>query len=548
MMRALDRKLWRDVWRLRVQALAIALVIGCGTAIFIMAVGMRATLERNRIAYYAEMRMADLAASAVRAPDRLVARLEAIPGVATVETRIAGYALLNLPGVSDALSARLVSLPRQGRPRVNDVVLAAGRMPDPARADEVLVNEAFAEANRIPLGARLPAVIYGRQQDLRVVGVANGPEFIYVAAPGETFPQPGRFGVIWMGREALARAYDLDGAFNDAVFRLARDADERSVIAAVDAVLRSYGGSGAYGRDRMISDRFITEELEQLGTMAAFLPTFFLVIAAFLVSVSQSRVVETERSNIGLLKAFGYPGWRIGLHYIQAALVFAGVGCLAGYGAGLALGHWMADTYRVYYRFPELPFDAGAGTVLAAVGAAMLAAAAGGAYAAFRARPQRTRTHSLSGGTGSGIRRRPGARGCAAAQRPRQCRRRPRRPAPRAGRHRPTRRWRGPRRDGGARAHERAGSAHPGGKRNRFALGRAHYGNRRSGRRSGDRRGVSVPGCGSDYAWRRRAGRKLGRRRTPCRHRDAGGALCADENLRPGGGRAAGERDRTACG
>jgi putative ABC transport system permease protein len=64
-MRALDKKLLRDVWRMRVHALGVALVLGCGLSVMVMAIGMRGSMERTRAAYYAERYMADLAVSAV---------------------------------------------------------------------------------------------------------------------------------------------------------------------------------------------------------------------------------------------------------------------------------------------------------------------------------------------------------------------------------------------------------------------------------------------------------------------------------------------------
>jgi putative ABC transport system permease protein len=384
-MRALDRKLLRDIWRMRLHAAGVVLVLACGLAIFIMAVGMRETLERTRADYYAERRMADLGVSLVRAPERIAAELAAAPGVAAVETRIAGFALLNLARIEEPGSARLVSLPRSGHPAVNDLALARGRWPDPARGDEILVNQAFAQALDLEIGGVIAATIHGRRQALRIVGFANSPEFVFVAAPGELFPQPERFGVIWMGREALARAYDLDGAFNEAVLRLARGSNRAATIAALDRILRPYGSSGAYGRDRMLSDRYLTEELRQLATMAVFLPAFFLVVAAFLVNIALGRVIATERSNIGLLKAFGYESSAVAWHYAKSALLFAAAGAVLGSVAGVAFGRAVSGLYRVYYHFPELEFSASAMTFAAAWAAGVAAAGSGALASVLRA-------------------------------------------------------------------------------------------------------------------------------------------------------------------
>lgn len=384
-MSTLDTKLLRDVWRMRLHALGVALVLGCGLSVLVMAVGMRDSMERTRASYYAERRMADLAASAVRVPERIAADLAAIPGVQAMEARVNGIALLDLAHASEPASAKLISLPAHGRPHVNDLVLARGRWPDAARANEILISQAFAEANALQLGDSLAATLRGRRQTLRIVGIANSPEFIFAAAPGELFRQAKRFGIIWMNREALARAYDLDGAFNDAVFVLGRNANMAEVITAIDAILAPYGGSGAYGRDRMISDRFLTEELRQLATMAVFLPALFLLTAAFLVNIAMGRVIATERSNIGLLKAFGYSDAAVAWHYAKSAVLFAGLGAAIGSIAGVALGRAVADIYRDYYHFPALDFEASLVTLTGAWAAGLAASLSGCLFSVLRA-------------------------------------------------------------------------------------------------------------------------------------------------------------------
>ncbi|MDZ4776854.1 MAG: FtsX-like permease family protein [Alphaproteobacteria bacterium] len=362
MMRALDRKLWRDIWRMRLHATGVVLVLGCGLAMYIMAVGMRESLERTRADYYASNRMADLAVSLVRAPNRLEEKLAAAPGVAAVETRIMGLALLDLPQIVEPASARLVSLPRAGRPRINDLALVRGRWPDPAHGDEVLMSEAFANALDLDVGAAVEATMRGRREHLRIVGIGNSPEFVFVSAPGELFPQPERFGVIWMNREALAQAFDLDGAFNEAVFRLSGDADSERTKDALDEILLLNGSTGAYGRDRMLSDRYLVEEIKQLGTLAAFVPVFFLAVAALLVNISLGRVIATERSNIGLMKAFGYSDGAVAWHYAKSALIFAGLGAALGALVGVVFGRGVAGMYREYYHFPSLEFSASPNT------------------------------------------------------------------------------------------------------------------------------------------------------------------------------------------
>lgn len=381
----LDRKVLRDLRRMWLQVAAVGAVLGCGIGLFVMATGTYGSLERSRDEYYASARMADVAVSVVRAPNRVAGTLEALPGVDAVEARVTGVGLVDLPGVSEPVSARFLSLPL-GRPlRVNDLLLREGRLPSPARDAEIVVNEAFADANGLGPGDRLAAVIYGRRRVLEIVGVASSPEFVFAVAPGEVLPEPRRFGVFWMGTEGLARAFDLDGAFNDVVIRLSRDAEPRLAMDAIDRALAPHGGRGAYGRDRMISAQFLADELTSLRTMASVLPPIFLLVAVFLVNVSLSRLVATERSNIGLLKAFGYGDVAVAVHYAKFSLAFAAVGVGVGVAVGQVGGRFMADIYRAVYHLPDLRFEAGPAVYLGAVGVGVLAALLGSAQAVLGA-------------------------------------------------------------------------------------------------------------------------------------------------------------------
>src|SRR5690606_8810883 len=142
---------------------------------------------------------------------------------------------------------------------------------------------------------------------------------------------------------------------------------------------------GAYGQDRMLSARFMADELASLKTMAGILPPFFLLVAAFLLNVSLSRLVATERSNIGLLKSFGYGNASIALHYAKFALVFGVLGGLVGAIGGRWVGEFVGNVYASVYQIPGLGFDAGPGVYLNAIAITLAAALAGSVQAVRKA-------------------------------------------------------------------------------------------------------------------------------------------------------------------
>ena len=87
-MTGLDKKLLRDLWRMRGQALAIALVTAAGTMAFITLLGTLFSLEKTQAAYYERFRFADIFANVRRAPDARATDVARIRGVKQVSTRI----------------------------------------------------------------------------------------------------------------------------------------------------------------------------------------------------------------------------------------------------------------------------------------------------------------------------------------------------------------------------------------------------------------------------------------------------------------------------
>jgi putative ABC transport system permease protein len=375
-MTALDKKLWRDLWQMKGQALAIVLVIVSGVATFVMFIGTMHSLNRTRDAFYRDYGFAEVFGVLKRAPESLKARLRDIPGVNLVETRVAADVKLDIRGYNEPVTARLISVPNNGRPLLNRLFLRKGRMVDPARDNEVIVSEAFAQAHAFEPGDSFGAVINGRWKTLVISGIALSPEFVLQVRPGGISPDFKRYGILWMSRRALGTAYNMDGAFNDVVLTLAPGAKVDDVTTMLDAILDRYGGFGAVGRKDQTSNRFLSEEFRQLQRFAEIFPMIFIGVAAFLLNVVISRTVSTQREQIAALKAIGYSNLQVGIHYAKLVLFIVLIGVVSGTAVGVWLGRGLGRIYMEFYRFPYLLFELRPSVVLAAavitIGSALL--------------------------------------------------------------------------------------------------------------------------------------------------------------------------------
>lgn len=385
-MSPIDKKLLRNLFTLKGQVVTIALVVACGISSYITMRSAYDSLVHSRDHYYLNYRFADVFASLKRAPRPVRAHLEALDGVARVDTRVVERVLVPIPTMPRPASGTIVGHDHHERgTRLNDVFIKSGRDIDPSNPDEILLLQGFAEAHGIVPGDSIDAVLNGKLRALDVVGVALSPEYVLALAPGQLSYDPAQVPVIWMNEAALAAAFQMEGGFNNVALQLQPRASVPRVLAEVERVLLPYGGFGAVGRKKQASNYMLEGELMQLENMAGFVPYLFLFVAALLVNVVLSRLVQLQRGQIATLKAVGYRDVAIGLHYLKLVSVIVVAGAVLGVLLGAWFGSSMTEMYTSrFFRFPEPRFRLEFPTVLFAVGISIGSAVVGALWAVQR--------------------------------------------------------------------------------------------------------------------------------------------------------------------
>lgn len=364
---------------------AISLVVMSGVATFIMFISTMDSLNLTRNMFYRDYSFADVFVDLKRAPESLKEKIQNIPGVNQVETRVSVRVKLDITGFSEPVTAKIVSIPETGRPLLNRLYIRKGRLPDPARDHEVVINENFAKAHNFNPGDQFAAILNGKWTKLMISGIALSPEFVFLLRPDAISPDFKRYGVLWMGRKALGTAYDMDGAFNDVVLTLYPNAALNNVLAELDHMVAAYGGVGSHGRKDQLSHRMLNEEFRQLQRSSEIFPTIFICVAAFLLNVVMSRTIHTQREQIAALKAFGYNNLDVGIHYAKLVLLLVVIGLIAGIACGIWFGKLLGGIYMDIYRFPYLIYEMNPGVILAAVLITVFSALAGTLHSLWRA-------------------------------------------------------------------------------------------------------------------------------------------------------------------
>ena len=377
MVMTINKKLIRDLYKLKSEVITIALVVCSGIAVLISSVNTYQSLQNAQTKFYSDYQFADIFASLERAPKYLKKQISEISGVAQADTRIVEEVILDLPWLDEPAIGKFISMPDNRESSLNKLYLNEGRWLDPVRNNEVLVNEGFAKANGVKPGDSIIAILKGHKESLKIVGIVLSPEYIYAIRADELLPDNKHFGIFWMNEKALGSALGMEESFNDISLTLAPGASEKLVRSNLERIFLKYGLTLAYSRDDHISDRFVTNEIKQQRILALFIPPIFMLVAAFLLNLVTGRLINKQREQLAILKAIGYNSFSIALYYIKFVLVIIILGTIFGIGLGAWLGELMTQLYAEYFKFPVFKYVFSVNAALIGVFISFIAAASG---------------------------------------------------------------------------------------------------------------------------------------------------------------------------
>lgn len=345
------RKMWRDIRGNYGAYLACISVLVIGMMLFVSMALMMESLAESRDEYYRKYNFADGFAQFARGPASLADDVERVNGIRRAAGRLVRDVLVYRPSGEETTTLRLVSFSGEEQP-VNRFRLEQGRVPDDGEKG-LLVSSAFLKANDYSIGSRIPLIIEGRQTDFTITGTAASPEYIYEIPGGQTLtPDPRAFGAAFVPYSAIAPLLDMEGEINDISFTLERGVDFTGVKRPVSRILEHYGPGQVFPRKDQLSNSMLTQEIAQLKGSVTTTPVIFLTVAASILYIMLRRMVEQQRGQIGLLKAFGFSSREILQHYLGYAFLTGSLGGLGGGLAGTGFSFLLARVYRQYYNIP----------------------------------------------------------------------------------------------------------------------------------------------------------------------------------------------------
>ncbi len=343
----LNRKVIRDLWRSRLLFSAIVLLLAVGIGMFVTMYSAFQSLEASESFTYRELKFADVFYRLAPAPAETVDLARQVEGVAAVEGRMVQDVPIRHPdNPRSAALARVISLPDTGRPTVNDVAIQSGEYLPKGISNSILLDDQFAGHYGLKPGDSIALIIEGEETPLHVQGTFTSPEYIWKAkSDQEPFVGKGDFAVVLARSSVVADLLGTGGHINEIVVRFEPGADPDSTTAALSEALSRYGVQRITKRADQISYALLKLDMEGFGEIAVVVPILFLIITAMVIYVLLARIVHSQRSLVGLMRAVGFSRGQVLRHFLVFSLAIAVVGDALGIVLGLVLGSYITNLY-----------------------------------------------------------------------------------------------------------------------------------------------------------------------------------------------------------
>ena len=381
-MRLLFLKTWRDMLAHKGQFAALILLVALGITTYVAFLGGYRNLNVSADMAYSRLRFADFTVSVVGAPHAAVHKIEALPGVAAAEGRlVVDTGMDPEPGVQGTV--RLVGMPPDRRPAVNDLLVTSGRYLEPTDLNAGVLHTKFAEDTGREPRSVLRIRVGGATREMRVVGTAASPEYMFPSRSKDDMSFGTDFTILFMPQHEVERLFGMPNTVTDIAVRVRAGANVNAVMERAEDVLEPYQVIATTPRADQASNYQLQGEIEQNRILASIMPALILIISAASLGIALSRLIHSQRGQIGLAKALGYTNGQVLVHYLSFSVAVAVAGSIAGLIAGYLMAAMITGEYTSMLGVPYLTNRLYPDIALSAVGLSTIACVIAGVFPAW---------------------------------------------------------------------------------------------------------------------------------------------------------------------
>lgn len=308
------------------------------------------TMEVRSETMYQNTNLSDLWVTASNPSDRDLWKAERIKGVEAAERRLVMNGDADLPG---APTLRLYAM--ESGYEIDKPYEMEGKSLTKRGA---VLDRSFARANGLHIGDKIRIKINDVWLEYTIEVLALNSEHIFsIKDSASLFPNAKSYGFIMVNMDTAAKAYGGNEVYNQIVLRMAGDGEERVIREQLENIFGDRLISITNHKDH-ISIESTQARMVLFKTFSTIFPLIFFLVTALITLSTMVRLVEDQRNQIGILKAFGYSKGVIMWHYTSYGIYVGVLGALMGIAAGPnVIGRILMRNLKVLYVFPAYSLE-----------------------------------------------------------------------------------------------------------------------------------------------------------------------------------------------
>ena len=237
-----------------------------------------------------------------------------------------------------------------GQQKVSKFYLYNGKDFDANDKDGIWIDKRFADARNLDVGDKITLKFDDNEVSKTIRGTMISPEYVYYIQEGSIVPNFKQIGYAYIS----SKGADFDLKYNRIALDSYEEIDEKDFKDDLAEAL----GQGAYvqfvGRDDNVGVRALNEEINEHKMFAAIFPTIFVLVSLLTLVTTMSRVISSQRMQIGTLKAMGYGNKSIIIHYLSYGFFLSLTGSIIGLVFGpMTIPYLFYPTMSSTYSLPR---------------------------------------------------------------------------------------------------------------------------------------------------------------------------------------------------
>lgn len=353
-MNKLNRMLIREILNSKGQFIAAVAVVFAGIVMFSTSFMSYKNLKNSVDSYYEEYRFMNYYAEVQGISPTGISEVKSMKGVKDVVGRISVDVGADMDN-SKRITVRIISMPDEGNPSVNRLVFTSGGSLDKKDQYSCLVSKKFSEVYRLEKDSTLKVIIDLKTYEFNVDGIVDSPEYIYAMKSNiDISPSAEKFGIVYIKESAAKSILGTGHLYNQVHVVFENNVEEDLLIDELEDTLKSYGFISGIKRKDQLSNMMLDNEISELEEIAFMFPMLFLTVAATIIYIMQRRIINNQRTLIGVMKAIGYTNIRILWHYILYSLIIALTGAISGVFTGFLLSIKLTKVYNNIFSIPVM--------------------------------------------------------------------------------------------------------------------------------------------------------------------------------------------------